>query len=82
MYLELHHLKKSFDGRPVVTDLSLTLDKGQLLCILGASGCGKTTTLNMIGGFLDPDAGQVLLDGRDLTSLPPERRPVTTVFQS
>lgn len=43
MYLELHHLKKSFDGRPVVTDLSLTLDKGQLLCILGASGCGKTT---------------------------------------
>lgn len=82
MYLELHHLKKSFDGRPVVTDLSLTLDKGQLLCILGASGCGKTTTLNMIGGFLDPDAGQVLLDGRDITSLPPERRPVTTVFQS
>ena len=82
MYLELHHLKKSFDGRPVVTDLSLTLDKGQLLCILGASGCGKTTTLNMIGGFLTPDSGQVLLDGRDITSLPPERRPVTTVFQS
>lgn len=82
MYLELHHLKKSFDGRPVVTDLSLTLDKGQLLCILGASGCGKTTTLNMIGGFLAPDAGQVLLDGRNITPLPPEERPVTTVFQS
>ena len=57
MYLELDHLKKHFDGREVVRDLSLTLEQGQLLCILGASGCGKTTTLNMIGGFLEPDSG-------------------------
>ena len=56
MYLELDHLKKHFDGREVVRDLSLTLEQGQLLCILGASGCGKTTTLNMIGGFLEPDS--------------------------
>ena len=52
------------------------------MCILGSSGCGKTTTLNMIGGFLKPDGGRVLLDGQDITALPPERRPVSTVFQS
>ena len=82
MYLELDHLKKHFDGREVVRDLSLTLEQGQLLCILGASGCGKTTTLNMIGGFLEPDSGRVRLDGEDITRIPPEQRPVTTVFQS
>ena len=82
MYLELKHIHKSFGGRPVVQDLSLGLDRGGLLCILGSSGCGKTTTLNMIGGFLSPDAGQILLDGEDITASPPEGRPVSTVFQS
>ena len=82
MYLELNHLKKRFDGKEVVSDLSLSLDKGKLLCILGSSGCGKTTTLNMIGGFLAPDSGSICLDGADITKLPPERRPVSTVFQS
>lgn len=82
MYLELEHLKKHYGDKAVVQDLSLTLEKGQLLCILGSSGCGKTTTLNMIGGFLTPDSGRILLDGQDITALPPERRPVSTVFQS
>ena len=82
MYLELDHLKKKFDGKDVVSDLSLSLDKGKLLCILGSSGCGKTTTLNMIGGFLAPDSGSIRVDGMDITRLPPERRPVSTVFQS
>ena len=82
MYLELSHLSKRFESRQVVRDLSLSLDRGEILCILGSSGCGKTTTLNMIGGFLTPDSGQVLLDGENITALPPERRPVTTVFQS
>lgn len=82
MYLELSHLKKNFEGREVVRDLSLSLDQGQMLCILGASGCGKTTTLNMIGGFLTPDSGTVRLEGQDITHIPPEQRPVTTVFQS
>ena len=52
MYLELEKLNKSFDGKSAVCDLSLGVEKGELLCILGSSGCGKTTTLNMIGGFL------------------------------
>lgn len=82
MYLELSHLKKSFGEKPVVEDLTLSLPRGELLCILGSSGCGKTTTLNMIGGFLAPDSGQILLDGEDITAIPPERRPVSTVFQS
>lgn len=82
MYLELSHLDKRFEDREVVKDLSFGLERGELLCILGSSGCGKTTTLNMIGGFLRPDGGQILLDGEDITGLPPERRPVTTVFQS
>ena len=82
MYLELDRLSKQFDGKYAVHDLSLGLEEGGLLCILGSSGCGKTTTLNMIGGFLKPDGGMVLLDGQDITALPPERRPVSTVFQS
>ena len=82
MYLELSHLKRSFGEKTVVEDLTLSLPQGELLCILGSSGCGKTTTLNMIGGFLAPDSGQILLDGEDITAIPPERRPVTTVFQS
>lgn len=82
MYLELKHIKKSFGDKKVVQDLSLGLNKGELLCILGSSGCGKTTTLNIVGGFLPADSGEVLLDGEDITNLPAERRPVSTVFQS
>ena len=59
MYLELSHLKKRFGDKEVVQDLSLSLEQGRLLCILGSSGCGKTTTLNMIGGFLPPDAAVI-----------------------
>lgn len=82
MYLELSNIKKSFGEREVVQDLSIGINKGELLCILGSSGCGKTTTLNIIGGFLAADSGRVMLDGEDITDLPAERRPVSTVFQS
>ena len=82
MFLELNQLDKRFGDKRVVRGLSLGLDRGELLCILGPSGCGKTTTLHMIGGFLVPDGGSIRLDGQDLTRLPPEGRPVSTVFQS
>lgn len=82
MYLELRGICKSFGAMQVVRDLTLGVERGELVCLLGSSGCGKTTTLKMIGGFLAPDAGQVLIEGQDVTHTPPERRPVSTVFQS
>ena len=82
MYLQIDHLHKKFNDKSVVDNLSLNLEQGKLLCILGASGCGKTTTLNMVGGFIKPDLGTILLDGEDITGIPSERRPVSTVFQA
>ena len=82
MYLEVKGLKKCFGEKKIVDDLSFSLDKGQLMCILGSSGCGKTTTLNMIGGFLKKDSGSIVLDGEEISEKEPEERPVTTVFQS
>ncbi len=62
--------------------LDLELRKGELMTLLGPSGCGKTSTLQVAGGFLLPSEGRVLLGGRDITALPPEKRPTATVFQS
>ena len=64
MYLELDRLSKQFDGKYAVHDLSLGLEEGGLLCILGSSGCGKTTTLNMIGGFSSLTAAGCSSTGR------------------
>ena len=68
MYLEIKDLSKSFDGKEVVSGLNLSMNQGEILCLLGASGCGKTTTLRMAGGFLEPDRGHIYLTGRILQS--------------
>lgn len=81
-YLEIKKLNKAFGEKEVVKDLELSLEQGRILCLLGPSGCGKTTTLRMVGGFLPADGGEIRLDGEDITTLPPENRPVATVFQS
>ncbi|HEU4426024.1 MAG TPA: ABC transporter ATP-binding protein [Pilimelia sp.] len=80
--LRLANLTKRFGGFTAVDDLSLTIPQGSFFALLGASGCGKTTTLRMVAGLEEPNAGSVVLGGRDITRLRPYRRPVNTVFQS
>ena len=79
--IELKDVSKSFDGVTVVDNLNLYIRKGEFITLLGPSGCGKTTTLRMIAGFSMPDKGQVLLNGKDVTAIPPYKRPFNTVFQ-
>jgi spermidine/putrescine transport system ATP-binding protein len=81
-HIGLHQLAKAFDGVPAVTGIDLDIPAGQFYSLLGASGCGKTTTLRMIAGFEKPDSGRIELDGRDVVNDPPHRRPVNTVFQT
>ena len=82
-FLELRNLKKSFTSDEyVLQGISLTIGKGEFITLLGASGCGKTTTLRIIAGFEQPDSGSVWLEGQDVTALEPNRRDVNTVFQN
>jgi spermidine/putrescine transport system ATP-binding protein len=80
--LSLTGLVKRFGDEVAVDGLDLEIGEGEFFSLLGSSGCGKTTTLRMVAGFEEPDSGQVVLDGRDLSQVPPHRRPVNTVFQS
>jgi len=80
--VSLRGLTKVFGGATVVDDLDLDIASGEFFSLLGPSGCGKTTTLRMIAGFSDPTSGTVLVDGADVTSTPPHKRDVNTVFQS
>ena len=75
-------LRKFYGGVPVIHDLSARIANGALVSLLGPSGSGKTTVLRIIGGFVPADAGTVVLDGRDITDLPPNRRNIGMVFQS
>lgn len=79
--IKIDHVSKSFDGKTVLKDVSLDIKRGEFVTILGPSGCGKTTLLRMIAGFEKPTEGTILLNGKDVTELPPYKRPLNTVFQ-
>ncbi len=82
MSIVLEQLTKRYQGHSVVHDLSLEIAEGELFVLLGPSGSGKSTVLRMIAGLAEADAGRILLHGRDVTPLPPQRRGVGFVFQS
>ena len=79
--LELKNIQKSFDGTPVLKDISIQVNDGEIISILGPSGCGKTTLLNLILGIIKADSGQILYDGEDLTEVSMEKRGFNIVFQ-
>ena len=79
--IELVDISKEFDGVSIIENINLYVRKGEFITLLGPSGCGKTTTLRMIAGFEIPTSGKILLNGEDISSLPPNLRPVNTVFQ-
>lgn len=80
--LELRNVTRRFGDFTAVDAVNLTIEAGEFFTLLGPSGCGKTTLLRMIAGFDVPDSGEILLDGRNIANIPPEKRPIHTVFQS
>lgn len=81
-FLELKGLVKRYGDFTAVEDCSLSVEQGEFLCLLGPSGCGKTTTLQMVAGFTQPSVGRIVLDGKDITELKPNKRGLGVVFQS
>ncbi len=81
-YVQVEHITKAFGDFKAVDDVSLKIYQGEIFCLLGASGCGKTTLLRMMGGFETPTSGKIFIDGEDMTGVPPYERPVNMMFQS
>ena len=82
VYLRIDHVTKRFGETLAVNDVSLGIDRGEIFALLGSSGCGKSTLLRVLSGFETPTSGRVLLDGKDVTDLPPYERPMNMMFQS
>ena len=80
--IQLTNLVKRFGDVEALKGISVDIPKGEFFSLLGPSGCGKTTTLRMIAGFERPTSGEILLDGKDMSTTPPHKRSVNTVFQS
>ena len=80
--LEIRNVSKTYGSVVAVDTLSLSVESGEMVALLGPSGCGKTTTLRMVAGFVEPTAGTILMRGRDIIGLPPNRRDMGMVFQS
>lgn len=81
-YLELIDINKRFDGRRVLENINLLVEQGSFVSLLGQSGCGKTTLLRIIAGLERADSGQILLNGKDITKVPPQQRNIGIVFQN
>ena len=81
-FLVIEQLSKSYGPVAALADFDLQVQRGEFISLLGPSGCGKTTTLQAVAGFVEPTRGRVVLDGRDITHLPPQRRGLGVVFQS
>jgi spermidine/putrescine transport system ATP-binding protein len=81
-FLEIEDVSKHYRSIRAVDHVTLSIRKGEFYSLLGPSGCGKTTLLRILAGFEQPDTGRVLLDGRDITELPPHKRTVNTIFQN
>jgi putrescine transport system ATP-binding protein len=81
-YIRIEGVSKRFGDLAAVDNVSLDIERGEIFCLLGASGCGKTTLLRLLAGFETPSAGRLLLEGEDLAAVPPYRRPVNMMFQS
>ena len=80
--LRLENIHKTFDGEAILKGINLTVEEGEFITLLGASGCGKTTTLRIIAGLEQAEQGTVWLNGQDITGLVPNKRDVNTVFQN
>jgi len=80
-FLKIHNLRKSYPDGWTLSDVSFEVEEGEILCLLGPSGCGKTTLLRLIAGLETPDGGQVLVDGEDVTNVPPHLRGFGLMFQ-
>lgn len=81
-YVRIEGVTKKFGDFVAVDNVSLTVFKGEIFCLLGGSGCGKTTLLRMLAGFEAPTSGRILIDGQDMANIPPYDRPVNMMFQS
>jgi len=81
-YVRLEGVSKRFGDFVAVDNVSLSIDRGEIFCLLGGSGCGKTTLLRMLAGFETPSGGRILIDGQDMAGTPPYERPVNMMFQS
>ena len=79
--IELVNVSKDYDGDVALNKINLYIRDGEFLTLLGPSGCGKTTLLRLIAGFIMPSSGKIMMDGKDLTNVPPYKRRVNTVFQ-
>ena len=79
--IKIEHLSKSFGDKKVLDDINLEIKRGEFVTLLGPSGCGKTTMLRFIAGFNTADEGKIIMEGKDITDVPPFKRPLNTVFQ-